>query len=410
MIGPRPDHGTARSRRADERRLRQPDPGLAPVIVAARRTPFGTAGKAFAEVELIDLVAPVLRALVADLPGAPPVDDVVLGNTRGPGGNPARVAALSAGLGLEVPGVTVDRQCGSGQEAIHVAAAQVASGRALLVLAGGGESASTQPIRLWPGRHGAEPVPFDRGPFAPAEIGDPDMGPAAENVAREVGISRERQDAYAVRSHARTLAARDAGVFDAEIVPIGGVRVDERPRLLSERVLSRFPPAFEPGGTVTAGNSCGVSDGAALVAVVPEWLRAELGLPGLRIVDWTATALHPTLPGLGPVSAVTRVLERAGRPLTSVDVLEVTEAFAAQVLGCTDRLGVAVEPSGAGPVVCPDGGALALGHPWGASAAALLVRLFDRLVRRGLGTVGVATCGIGGGQGLATLVEVVRPG
>ena len=223
-----------------------------PVIVAARRTPVGTAGHALAALHVIGLAAPVLAALRDDLTSlgvTASVDEVVLGNVMGPGGNPARVAALAAGLGTAVPGVTVDRQCGSGQEAVHAAAASVLARSADLVLAGGVESASTAPTRMWPAAPGEQPVPYGRAPFAPADVGDPDMGPAAQDVADRCGIERERQDAYALRSHRLTIATAEAGGFDAEMVPVAGVSKDERPRpRLRPEVLARMPGAFTPGG------------------------------------------------------------------------------------------------------------------------------------------------------------------
>lgn len=379
-----------------------------PVVVAARRSPIGTAGHALAEVDLVGLLAPVLRALVDDLgPDAPGVDEVVIGNCWGPGGNPARVAALAAGLGTGVPAVTVDRQCGSGQEAVHQAATAVLAGTVDLVLAGGAESASTAPWRLArPSTATGVPMPYERAPFAPPEIGDPEMGPAAEAVAAMCGVSRERQDAYAARSHVLTLTAARAGAFEAELVPVAGMVSDERPRQLTEAVLSRLRPAFVPGGTVTAGNCCGVSDGAAAVAIVPAYLREALGVPGLALRGWVSVGLDPNTPGLGPVPAVTKLLKGLGIGLAEVGVVEMTEAFAAQVLACTDALGL--DPLGSDAArVCPQGGAIAMGHPWGASGAMLLVRLFAQMVREDGPRLGIATCAIGGGQGLALLAERV---
>jgi acetyl-CoA C-acetyltransferase len=379
-----------------------------PVVIAARRTPIGTAGHALAGVDLVGLLAPVLRALVDDLgPAAAGVDDVVIGNCRGPGGNPARVAALAAGLGMAVPGVTVDRQCGSGQEAVHQAATAVLAGAADVVLAGGAESASTAPWRLArPTTSTGLPMPYERAPFAPSEIGDPDMGPAAEAVADMCGVTRQRQDAYASRSHALSLAAARAGAFDAELVPVAGVARDQRPRPITEAVLSRMPPAFVPGGTVTAGNCCGVSDGAAAVAVVPEHRRVSLGVPGLALRGWVCVGLDPNTPGLGPVPAVVKLLKGCGVELAEVGLVEMTEAFAAQVLACTDALGL--DPLGTDARrVCPQGGAIAMGHPWGASGAMLMVRLFAQMVRADGPRLGIATCAIGGGQGLALLAQRV---
>ena len=359
-----------------------------PVIVAALRTPIGTAGGSLASVEAADLAAPVLAALASSVDEL--VRDVVLGNCTGPGGDVARVASLTAGLGVHVPALTVDRQCGSGLAAIDVAAA-MASVSGGLLLAGGVESASTSPTA---GR---------RARFAPDAFGDPEMGYAADVLAEQSGVSRERQDAYAARSHALAAATRDAGGFDAELVPVGEVRRDERPRggLTLER-LARLRPAFRPaseGGTVTAGSSCGINDGAAAVAVVDADTRRRLGLPGLRVLATATAGVDPTLPGLGLVPAVAAAMSRAQLLLADLDVIELNEAFAGQVLACCDAL--ELDPDR----VCVEGGALALGHPWGASGAVLVVRLFTQLVRAGRGRYGLAAIAVGGGQGVAMVVE-----
>ncbi|MGI5159446.1 thiolase family protein [Microbispora sp. CA-102843] len=379
------------------------------VVVAARRTPIGTAGHAFRTLTADRLAAPVIEAVARDVAClGVPVDDVVLGNCTGPGGNLARVCALAAGLGHEVPGVTVDRQCGSGLAAILLAAQAVRCGEADLVVAGGVESASTAPLRAHrvPGAGHEAAVPYARAPFAPEGHPDPDMGPAAEALAAARGVIRERQDAYACRSHARALAAREAGRFAREIVPIGGRADDQRPRVLRPQSLARLPAAFVPGGTVTAGNSSPVSDGAAAVALVPERLRAAAGLPGLRLLAGAVAGCDPALPGWGPVPAVRRVLGRAGVDLERVAAVEIVEAFAAQVLAVTDALGL--DPLGADAGrVCADGGALALGHPWGASGAVVVTRLFSRLLGAPPGTLGLAAVAVGGGLGIAALFEVV---
>ncbi|WP_169945013.1 thiolase family protein [Microbispora sp. H11081] len=376
------------------------------VVVAARRTPIGTAGHAFRGLPSDRLAAPVVGAVARDVAHlGVPVDDVVLGNCTGPGGNLARVCALAAGLGHEVPGVTVDRQCGSGLAAILLAAQAVRSGDADLVVAGGVESASTAPLRIRRGE-GEPGVPYERAPFAPEGHPDPDMGPAAEALAAARGVTRERQDAYARRSHARALAAREAGRFAREIVPVCGRADDQRPRVLRPESLARLPAAFVPGGTVTAGNSSPVSDGAAAVAVVPERLRAAAGLPGLRLLAGAVAGCDPALPGWGPVPAVRRVLRRTGTDLESVAAVEIVEAFAAQVLAVTDALGL--DPLGADSErVCADGGALALGHPWGASGAVVVTRLFSRLAGAPRGSLGLAAVAVGGGLGIAALFEVV---
>lgn len=372
-----------------------------PVIVAARRTPIGTSGLALRDVDTTGLAVPVLRAVTEDAQPAAP-DHVVLGNCMGPGGNVARVSALAAGLGTEVPALTVDLQCGSGLAAITTAAAFVRSGAVSVVLAGGVESASTAPWRLWPPRGGTEPQRYTRAPFSPADMGDPDMGAAADAVAARWDISRARQDAYAVRSHSRAAAARGRGAFDDELVPLPPLDHDERVRdNLGTHTLARLPAAFTDGGTVTAGNACGINDGAAAVAVVSEARRRADGIPGLACLDWATVGVDPNLPGVGPVPAVRTLLRRNGITLDDIGVIEVNEAFAAQVLACCDELGLDEER------VCVEGGALALGHPWGASGAVLAVRLFSQMVRRDGPELGLAAIAVGGGQGVAMLVQRV---
>ncbi|WP_236014534.1 thiolase family protein [Microbacterium stercoris] len=364
----------------------------APIIVAARRTPIGVRGRSLASLEVADLAAAVVRATRDDagaLSGGPvEIADVVLGNCMGPGGNPARVAALQAGLGVQVPGSTVDRQCGSGLAAILDAANAVRlDGRTRI--AGGAESASTAPARIRDG------IAYRQAPFAPAGFGDPDMLAAAEALAIRDGLTRERQDAHAARSHTRAGAARDAGRFDAEIVPVGAVRRDDgigvRPAL-----LPRLEPLF-PGGTVTPGSATRVSDGAAAVVI------ADHG-HGLAIRAQAIVGCDPALPGIGAAPAVQAALDGLGLGAADIAAFEIVEAFAAQSLAVLSRLGIADDD----PRVCADGGALALGHPWGASAAVAVVRLFSRLVRDpSPGALGVAAASVGGGLGIALVVEAV---
>jgi acetyl-CoA C-acetyltransferase len=379
------------------------------VIVAARRTPIGTAGHGLARLTASDMAAATLVAVTKDLADLGLTDEpaeIVLGNCLGPGGNLARVAALQAGLPASSPAITVDHQCGSGLAAVEVAAALAAHrGRQdTLTLAGGVESASTAPWRFWPPVGDAPPRRYERAPFTPAELGDPEMGEAADQVAQEAGISRERQDEYAARSHARAIAALHSGAFDAEIAPVGGdLLVDERPRpgFTIDR-LARLKPAFRPGGTVTAGNSCGISDGAAVVALISEQRRRQLGLAGLRILATTTVGVDPRRPGLGIVPAVEQALALADLRLSEIGVVEFNEAFAGQILACAEQLGLDPER------ICREGGAIALGHPWGASGAVLLVRLFAQLVRSGTGRFGLAAIAVGGGQGVAMVVEACR--
>ena len=367
-----------------------------PVIVAALRSPIGTAGHGLRDVTAPDLAAPVLHAIRNDVGEDP--DEVVLGNCMGPGGDVARVAGLTAGLGAEVPAITVDRQCGSGLAAIDLGVALVRAGTPL-VLAGGVESASTAPWRFWPPSGSGDPTRYERAPFAPASQGDPDMGMAADLLAEERGITRERQDAYAARSHRLACAARDAGAYDAEVVPVGGLTQDERPRAgLDAGRLGRFPAVFRDGGTVTAANSCGINDGAAVVAVTD----GSSGRPGLRVLATATAGVEPNRPGIGIVPAARLAMSRAGVGAGDLDVIEFNEAFAGQVLACYDELGIDPERG------CVEGGALALGHPWGASGAVLVVRLFSQMVRAGRGRVGLAAIAVGGGQGVAMVVEACR--
>jgi len=389
------------------------DPG-APVLVGGRRTAIGTAGHGFAHCDVVALTAPVLASLARQVaPLDLPIDDVVIGNCLGPGGNIARVSALAGGLGPNVPGVTVDRQCGSGLEAVLQAAARIRAGDAELLLAGGGESASTAPWRFWPPDATSAPVRYTRAPFVPRGYPDPGMGEAADALARLRGITRERQDRYAARSHALTFAAQQAAGYAAEIVAVQGVCSDERPRAgMTEGRLGRLRPAFGADGTATAGNSCGISDGAAALAITTEQSAVRAGLPYLRMLGAAVAADRPDLPGLGPAPAVRRLLTRPavaerGIGIADIGAIEITEAFASVVLAVVDELGLDED------LVCAEGGAIGLGHPWGASGAILAMRLASRMLGGtnpghpggGGAAIGLAACAIGGGQGLALLLE-----
>jgi acetyl-CoA C-acetyltransferase len=382
-----------------------------PIIIAARRTPIGRVGRSLRSLTVEHLAAPVLQALLADTGLAPhAIDDVILGNAVGPGGNPARLAALTAGLPVTVPGLTVDRQCGSGLAAINLAARLIQAGAGDLYVAGGMESSSTAPWRIEkPTALHELPRFAHRARFAPEALGDPDMGIAAEQVAQVCQISRDRQDAYALRSHQRAIAAEQAGRFDAERVPLvlssqTTIEQDDCPKAtLSLERLAKLPPAFCADGTVTVGNACPVNDGAAAVVILAEETCRALGFrQGLRWVDGATAGVDPNVAGLGPVAAAQALLRRHPS-LTWPDVhhVEFNEAFAAQVLACLDHLDLPLDR------VNPDGGAIALGHPYGASGAILITRLFTGLVRqRSPGQWrGMALIGVGGGMGIAALVE-----
>ncbi|WP_394215417.1 thiolase family protein [Brachybacterium vulturis] len=370
------------------------------IVLAARRTPIGTRSRGLGGVTLEHLAAPVLRAAAEDaeaVTGAVvEVADVVLGNCMGPGGNPARVAALAAGLGVQVPGMTVDRQCGSGLAAVIAAAQAIEAGDRRPRIAGGVESASTAPTRSVDG------ATYDRAPFTPAGWADPDMVRAADALAAADAISRLRQDAHAARSHRRAAAAREAGRFQAELVPLAAARADDAIGV-SAPLLARLPALF-PQGTVTAGTATRISDGAAALVLAPQQARGTA--PGLLIRAHAVTGCDPALPGIGAAPAILAALDRAELRIQDIAAIELVEAFASQSLAVLDRIGVAEDD----PRVCADGGALALGHPWGASGAISMVRLFSRLIRGGAptGTTGIAAASIGGGMGIAAVVEVIR--
>lgn len=379
------------------------------VIVMAKRTPIGKMGGIFSELEPESLLAPLIEHIVSatnlqrDL-----IDDVIIGNVVGPGGNIARVAALEAGLPVTVPGVTIDRQCGSGLEAINIAARLVQSGAGEVYLAGGVESTSRAPWKMTkPQTLMGVPQLYTRASFTPSAYGDPDMGVAAENVAEKYEISREEQDEYALKSHQKAIHSQQLGRFDEEIVPIQSngawVDTDECPRAnTSFAKLQKLPPIFRDQGTVTAGNSCPINDGAALVLIMSRDKCTELKLqPILRFVDAQAAGVDPHYLGIGPVPAVQKLLSRQQLTVEDIDLVEFNEAFASQVLASLKELQIPEDKVNRG------GGALAIGHPYGASGAILMTRLCAEILREPYKR-GLATLGIGGGIGLATLVEAVE--
>lgn len=382
------------------------DPDRIPVVAAAFRTPVGRINGTLATVEPASLAVPLIRRILAETGLAPDsVDDVILGNAANSAGNLARLAALEAGLPVTVPGLTVDRQCGSGLEAIALAARLIQAGAGRFYLAGGTESSSRAHLRFRPAvQPGGAPEPVRRARMAPDAIGDPDMGIAAENVAAHCGIGRGQQDAFALESHRRAVAAQKAGRFDTEIIPIettaGLVSQDECPRdSTSLEKLAALKPVFRPNGTVTAGNACPVNDGASVALVASLAAARALGLTVLlEIVDSVTVGVDPNLLGLGPVPAIRALVARnPGLDVASLPFLEFNEAFAAQVLASLDALGI--DPT----TVNRDGGALALGHPYGASGAILVTRLFAQMRDAAAGTEALATMGIGGGMGIVTL-------
>jgi len=371
-----------------------------PIIIAARRTAIGSVGGMHHARPVETLGAAAVMAALADSGlSAGDIDEVIMGNAAGGGGNPARLIALSAGLPESVPAITVDRQCASGLDAIVYGARLIQTGAVEAVIAGGAESPSTAPWRV------EKPASLYRGlprfygeaRFAPGAAGDRQMMEAAETVARECGISREAQDAYALSSHERAVAATEAGRFDVEIVSVGGgAERDEGPKpRLKPQTLARAA-ALLPDGTVTAGNSCPVSDGAAAVVMVSPSLHARLGHPpGLAFVDAATGGVDPDRLGLGAVPAVERLRVRLGAGWDDLSAIEFNEAFASQVIATMQSLDL--------PTVAtnPHGGAIALGHPYGASGAVLVIRLFSRMVRTCNAGFGLAMLAAAGGLGVA---------
>lgn len=377
------------------------------LILAGRRTPIARLDGALASLDAQDLGAVVVRALVADLGLAPDaITDVILATAAGPGGNLARRVALDAGLDTCVPGLTIDRQCGGGLDAIVLACRLVEAGAGDLYIAGGIESASTSPLR----HQDSADAGIGRRRFFPRRMfsggghEDPGMAESAETIAAEWGISRTRQDGYAARSHRQAVAAQTDGTFAGEIAPCavveaGGRTIVDRdscPRdtLTAER-LARFPAIVRQGGTVTAGNASQIADGAAAVVVASRRMAERLGRTGLRHVDSATVGVDPRLCGIGAVAAA-RLLTSRNPELRPDQVSQValTEAFAGQALATLDDLGLAEGR------VNPNGGAIGLGHPWGASGAVQVVRLVADLAGDDSAS-GLALAAIAGGMGTA---------
>jgi len=387
------------------------------VVVSAVRTPVGRYGGALSGVRPDDLAAVAIAAAVERAgiePGS--IDDVFLGCANQAGEdnrNVARMAALLAGLPEAVAGVTVNRLCASGLSAVVSASHAILAGDAEVVVAGGVESMSRAPLVLAKPEHA-----FPRGngtvwdttlgwrfPNRRHEAMFPleSMGETGENVAERWQVSREEQDAFALRSQQRWAAASEAGRFADELVPVDDVTVDEHPRpTTSAEALAGLRPAFRESGTVTAGNAAGINDGAAALVLMSEERAGELGLEHLGSFVASAVAgVDPRVMGIGPVPAVRKLLERTGLTVDELDLVELNEAFASQSLAVVRELGLDEER------VNVNGGAIALGHPLGMSGARLVVTLLHELRRRG-GRYGLATMCVGVGQGQAALFEGSR--
>lgn len=395
------------------------------VIVSAVRTAVGRFGGALREVPPEKLGARVMtEALARAGVEGRELGDVIMGcvlqTNEAP--NLARVAALWAGIPVEVPAYTVHRQCGSGLQAVISGAQAIMCGEARVVLAGGAESMSRAPYYVNEMRWGArlghvtfyDPFVRNAESCSPTELfGYVNMGLTAENLAEKYGISREEQDAFALASHRKAVVALTEGRFRDQVVAVPVPQPKGKEPLLFDRdeaprpdtsmeALSRLAPAFKKDGTVTAGNSCPMNDGAAAVVLMPADLAESRGLEPLgRVLSWAVAGVDPRYMGIGPVPATRLALERARLSLDQIDVIELNEAFAAQSLAVLKELALVGDPR-----VNPNGGAIALGHPVGATGAILLVKVLYEMRARGARR-GLVTLCIGGGMGIALVVEAV---
>jgi acetyl-CoA C-acetyltransferase len=371
------------------------------VIVDAIRTPIGRAAKgSLKDVRADDLAAVPLKALVERNPGVDFSEtvDVMMGCGFGlgeAGYNVGRNASLLAGLDHHIPGTTVNRFCASSLQTIRMAFHAIKAGEGDQYIAAGVEAVSRFPPH-------PPFTPHDRldgSEGAPYNVYIP-MGLTAENVAERCKVSREAQDEWAKLSQDRAVAARDSGHFDAEIVAVGEVTRDDGPRPgTTLEKLAELKPAFSPTGTVTAGNSCPLNDGAAAVLVMSAEKASALGLkPRARIIASSVAAIRPEIMGLGPIPAVQKVLAQAGMTISDIDIVELNEAFAAQVVPCRDELGIDPEK------LNPFGGAIALGHPFGMTGARIMTTLLNGLDTLD-GTYGLETMCVAGGMGQAMIVE-----
>ncbi len=382
------------------------------VIVSAVRTPIARAGGALKDLLPHIYGAEVVKEAIRRANVDPQeIDDVIMGNVLSGGGNAARLTALQAGLPLDIPGITIDRQCGSGMNAVALAAQAVQAGTGDIFVAGGTESMTRAPYLMEPPSKAFDRMPprFVNRLLSPEHIGNPPMGITAENLAEKYNISREEQDEYALRSQQRMAHAMREGYFKEQLVPIQVPQrkgdailfdTDEHPRPeTTMEALAKLPPAFKKGGTVTAGNSSGVNDGASALIVMERKLAEQRGLEIMASVrSYTVAGVDPNIMGIGPVPAVQKLLKKEGLTLDDVDLIELNEAFAAQVLACDRELHLDWEK------VNVNGGAIAHGHPIAATGAMLVTKLVYEMKRRNVKR-GIVTACIGGGQGIAVLIE-----
>lgn len=387
------------------------------VIAAAKRTAVGGFGGGLSSLRADQLGSAVIKALLEETGVSPDqIDEVILGQvlTAGCGQNPARQASINAGVPATVPAMTINKVCGSGLKAVHMAAQAIQCGDAELILAGGQESMSQSPHVLPNSRNGQRMGNWNMVDTMISDglwdaFNDYHMGVTAENIAEKYGISREEQDEFAAASQQKAAAAMDAGHFASQIVPVPVpqrkgdpiiVDQDENPRAgVTAESLGKLRPAFKKDGTVTAGNASALNDGAAAVIVCSAEKAKALGLTPLATIRGYANAgVEPSIMGTGPIPASQRCLQRAGWTVDELDLIEANEAFAAQAISVNRDLGWDVNK------VNVNGGAIALGHPIGASGCRILVSLLHEMTRRDA-KKGLATLCIGGGMGVALAVE-----
>lgn len=382
------------------------------VIVSAVRTAIGKQGGALASIPAHIYGGEVIKEAIKRINIDPElIDDVILGNVLSGGGNIARLTALQGGLSVNIPGLTVDRQCGSGINAVALAAQAIQSGAGDIYVAGGIESMSRAPYQYERPEQAYSSIPpkYRKTLLAPEEIGNPAMGITAENLTKKYEITRKEQDEYSLKSQQRMARAIEEGRFDEQIVPISipvrkGEPIlfnkDEHPRPNSTlAALAKLPPAFQRDGTVTAGSSSGLNDAASALVIMSRKKAEELGIQPLATIKGSTVAgVDPNIMGIGPVPATKKLMKKLGLSLADMDIIELNEAFAAQVIACDREL--AFDPE----KLNVNGGAIAHGHPLGATGAILITKAVYEL-KRSAGQFALVTACIGGGQGISLVIE-----
>ncbi|MCV6576864.1 MAG: thiolase family protein [Cohaesibacter sp.] len=363
-------------------------------ILAARRTPVAPRNGAFKELALQDMAQPVIAQLLKDANLAPDqVDELIVANAIGPGGNPARLCALASGLPQKVAGLTIDRQCAGGLDAVLLANSLIKSGQCDIVIAGGVESYSRRPLRYHTFADGTEPEAYDQAPFTPWPDKDPLMPQAADQLAKILGITQKEQDDWAIESHKRASAA-PASLRTEELVPLADLQKDSFTRALSLRHCQK---AKRICGTITSANMAVAADAAAFVLVVNEEIAKRYKGTTIEIMTGASLGADPQMPGLAPLTAMSKTLHTSGLTKAHINHAEIMEAFAVQAIACQQKAGLSTD------IVNQYGGALARGHPIGASGAILATRLFHIL--RHKGGIGLAAIAAAGGLGTALIVK-----